>query len=157
MTWKQTVLAAASLLALSVTARAALEYRTGNGDTLGGAVMMMLNGAGVPVAVSSTSGLPAGTGTYLNGGIALSSSPAQVFAASARIRVKLINYSGIGAAGNAVVMWCRWNATPAPGGAGSFALPPNGGGIDDQGAGVNQNALNCLAESGTPTLYAEQY
>jgi hypothetical protein len=40
---------------------------------------------------------------------------------------------------------------------GSFLLPAGNGGIDDQGAGVNQSAVNCIAASGTPNLYAEQY
>jgi hypothetical protein len=102
-------------------------------------------------------------GTYANGGVALSTTTAQIFAANAaRVRIKLLNNSGIGTAGGvAIVIWCRWGtvagAPAVPGGVGSFALQPNGGGIDDQGPGINQSALNCLAESGTPTLYAEQY
>jgi hypothetical protein len=102
-------------------------------------------------------------GTYANGAVAMSTAAAQVFPANAaRVRIKLLNNSGIGTAGGtAIVIWCRWGtvgAAPAvPGGVGSFALQPNGGGIDDQGPGINQSALNCASESGTPTLYAEQY
>jgi hypothetical protein len=114
--------------------------------------------------VSPTNPLPLNnpTGTYLNGGVALSVTATQIFAATPRVRIKLLNNSGIGTTGGtAIVMWCRWGtvgAAPAvAGGAGSFALQPNGGGIDDQGPGVNQSAVNCLSESGTPTLYAEQY
>lgn len=102
-------------------------------------------------------------GTYANGGVTLSTTPLQIFAASTtRIRIVLLNNSGVGTAGGAaIVVWCRWGtvgaAPAAAGGVGSFALQPNGGGRDDNGAGVNQGALNCLAESGTPTIYAEQY
>jgi hypothetical protein len=102
-------------------------------------------------------------GTYANGARALSTSPVDVWAANpARIRALLLNNSGIGISGGSpIVEWCRWGtvagAPAAVGGVGSFALQPNGGGRDDQGAGVNQGPLNCLSESGTPLLYAEQY
>jgi hypothetical protein len=102
-------------------------------------------------------------GTYANGGVALSTSPVQVFAANpARVRLVLINNSGLGTAGGtAIMVWCRWGtvagAPAAAGGVGSFAVQPNGGGRDDNDSGVNQNALNCLSESGAPTIYAEQY
>lgn len=103
-------------------------------------------------------GLLGTPGNYLNGSIAVPTSSTQIFAATARVRVKLLNNSGIGGSGGpAIVIWCRWGAVSTPGGIGSFALQPNGGGIDDQGSGVNQLALNCLSESGTPSLYAEQY
>lgn len=98
-------------------------------------------------------------GTYANGSVALSTAPLQIWAANTtRVRALLLNNSGIGTSGGTpIVIWCRWGAAPAAGGVGSFALQPNGGGRDDQGAGVNQGALNCLSESGTPSLYAEQY
>lgn len=111
-------------------------------------------------AVSSSNPMPiaASPGTYLNGSVALSTASVQVFAAAPRVRAKVINNSGVGTTGGAaIVEWCRWGAAAAAGGIGSFALQPNGGGIDDQGPGVNQSALNCLAESGTPAIYAEQY
>lgn len=102
-------------------------------------------------------------GTYANGSVALSTAPLDIWAAnSARVRALLLNNSGIGTSGGApIVEWCRWGtvaASPAAvAGVGSFALQPGGGGRDDTGAGVNQGPLNCLAESGTPSLYAEQY
>lgn len=102
-------------------------------------------------------------GTYANGGVTLSTSPLQIFAASTtRIRIVLLNNSGVGTAGGAaIVVWCRWGtvagAPASVNAVGSFPVQPNGGGRDDNGAGVNQGALNCLAESGTPTIYAEQY
>lgn len=102
-------------------------------------------------------------GNYANGSVTLSTSPLQIWDVNgARIRALLLNNSGVGTAGGAaIVVWCRWGtvgaAPAAAGGVGSFALQPNGGGRDDNGAGVNQSALNCLAESGTPTIYAEQY
>lgn len=157
MTWKQTFLAAILVLAVILPVRAALEYRTSNGDTLGGTVLMILNAAGVPVPVSSSQGIPQGSGTYLNGSAALTTASSQIFAATSRMRIKLVNISGIGAAGTAVVIWCRWGSAAVAGGTGSFALASNGGGIDDQGQGVNQSSLNCIAESGTPKIYAEQY
>jgi hypothetical protein len=97
-------------------------------------------------------------GLYANGSQALPASATQVFTAPAagftRVRIKLINYD------NTIAIWCRWGtvggAPAAVAGIGSFLLPA-GGGIDDQGAGVNQSALNCIAASGTPNLYAEQY
>jgi hypothetical protein len=135
-----------------------------------GAANIPPNGPGHLYADSNgnlcTSAAPTGapiTGTYANGSVALSITTAQIFPANpARVRTKLLNNSGIGTAGGTpIVIWCRWGtigAAPATaGGIGSFALQPNGGGIDDQGPGINQSALNCLSESGTPTLYAEQY
>jgi hypothetical protein len=119
-----------------------------------------LPGTGFPVVPGTGT-----VGTYANGGVALSTSAVQIFnapSASPRYRIKMINSSGISTAGGPpIVEWCRWglvgSAPAAAGGVGSFALQPGGGGIDDQGAGVNQNAVNCIAESGTPVIYAEQY
>lgn len=102
-------------------------------------------------------------GTYANGSVALSTSPLDIWPANAaRVRALLLNNSGVGTSGGApVTCWCRWGtvaaAPAAVAGVGSFALQPGGGGRDDTGAGVNPGPLNCLAESGTPSLYAEQY
>jgi hypothetical protein len=155
---------ALSLLAVPVVAFGAVEYLTP--DTRATLVTMSLNAAGFAVPVSPTAPLPTTTpgGTYANASTALPATPTQIFAAAGatpRSRVKLINSSGIGTAGGAaIVEWCRWGtvgaAPAAAGGVGSFALQP-GGGIDDQGPGINQSAVNCIAESGTPLLYAEQY
>lgn len=94
-------------------------------------------------------------GTYTDGSVQLSTTVAtQVFPAASsaiRVRIKLVNQDGVNE------IWCRWNGTPAVGGSGSFKLGANGGGIDDNGAGVNQSAVSCIAASGTPNLYAEQY
>lgn len=96
--------------------------------------------------------------------MALTTSPLQIFAANPnRLRLKLINYSGTGATPTAsVYIWCRLGtvaaAPAAVNGTGSFVLAPGGGGIDDVGAGyVDVSAVNCLAESGTPILFARQY
>jgi hypothetical protein len=95
-------------------------------------------------------------GSYVNGSQALPAVATLVFdVGSQRIRIKLINLDPT------IAIWCRWGtvgaAPAAVSGVGSFLLPAGGGGIDDQGAGVNQSAVNCIAASGTPNLYAEQY
>ena len=104
-------------------------------------------------------------GTYANASATLSTSAANVVAAvpggAARLRIRLMNVDyATPSGGLGIVIWCRW-ATVAAGaaavrGVGSFPVYP-GGGIDDQGFGVNQGGLNCLAESGTPILYVETY
>jgi hypothetical protein len=111
--------------------------------------------AGLPVT-----GVP--KGTYADGSRALSSTASDVFAANAaRVRIRLLDTDYTTALGGAgIAIWCRWGtaaaAAAAPHGVGSFPLFP-GGGVDDQGSGVNQSAVNCVAESGAPLLFAEQY
>jgi hypothetical protein len=98
-----------------------------------------------------------------DGSATLNTSPLDIFPAnSSRVRLKLINGSGIGSSPTpATIIWCRFGtvagAPTAVNGIGSFALPAGGGGIDDQGPGVDQAAVNCMAESGTPILFARQY
>jgi hypothetical protein len=124
------------------------------------------DGQAVPVINVDSNGNPisggGSHGTYANGSVALSTTPTDVFAAApTRVRIKLINtdYS-TASGGNGIVMWGRWGtvalAPAAPHGVGSFLILP-GSGIDDQGSGVNTGALNVVAESGAPVLYAEQY
>lgn len=118
-----------------------------------------VNGA----AVSAANPLPtaAAVGTYANGSATLSTTATDIFAARSRVRLKLINTDYITASGGSgIVTWCRYGtaalAPALPHGVGSFPLFP-GGGIDDESAGVSQLAVNCVAESGAPVLYAEQY
>lgn len=101
-------------------------------------------------------------GSYADGSKALSTAASDVFVANtARVRIVLINTDFTTAGGGlGIVMWCRWGTAallPASShGVGSFPLYP-GGGRDDNGSGVNLGAVNCMAESGTPVLYASQY
>jgi hypothetical protein len=125
------------------------------------AVLLLPAGAWAQGSISGNSGAATATappGSYSNGSQALPASATQVFAAPGgppRVRIKLLNLDPT------IAIWCRWGtvagAPAAVSGVGSFLLPAGGGGIDDQGAGVNQSALNCIAASGTPNLYAEQY
>jgi hypothetical protein len=111
--------------------------------------------AGVPIGGASS-------GTYADGSRALAITASDVFAANAaRVRLRLLNTDYVTkSGGGGAVMWCRWGTAAAnaavPHGIGSFPLFP-GGGTDDQGSGVNSGAVNCIAESGTPILFAEQY
>lgn len=101
-------------------------------------------------------------GTYQDASVAVTTAGADIFAANpTRVRIKLINTDFITpSGGTGIVMWARWGtkaAAPAqPHGIGSFPIFP-GGGIDDQGPGLNTGAINIVAESGSPILLAEQY
>lgn len=148
---------------IALPALAYVEYAGPGGKTVAASLAMWWNGSAA-VETSPTNGLPvaAMAGSYVDGSTALSTSPQQIFAANAaRVRIKLVNTEfGTATGGSGIYAWCRWGtvgASPAAAhGVGSFLVAP-GGGIDDQGPGVNRSAVNCLAESGAPILYAEQY
>lgn len=131
-----------------------------------GAAVALALAAALQTAAAAEGGATrfAPLGTYASGSVALSSTPATVFpaATTARVRLVLKNTDYVTAAGTAagIVAWCRYGtaatAPAAPHGLGSWPLFA-GGGIDDSGPGVNQGAVNCMAESGAPLLYAGQY
>ena len=155
-------LALAFLGIFAVASAFAAQYsRSGTSDSFGAVLERRSGTSGtvaVPVDENSPVPVAMSPGTFLNASMALSTTSQQVIAATARVRVKVVNTSGVGnAGGTAIVEWCRWGSAAVSGGVGSFPIQPNGGGIDDQGPGVNQTALNCLSESGTPSIYVEQY
>lgn len=117
-------------------------------------------GAG-PAAASYVPSATEGGSTDASGSQALSTTAANVWAAnSSRLGWRLQNTDFITeSGGTGYTAWCRWGtagAAPASAhGVGSFMLAA-GQDMSDSGVGVSRAALNCVAETGTPILYAEQ-
>lgn len=104
------------------------------------------------------------TGLRVDRSVTITTTATNVFAAavsgSPRVRMKVLNTDVVTPSGGAgIVIWYRWGtaagAPAAAHGVGSFPLLP-GGGFDDIGT-VSQEAMNCIAESGSPVLFAEEY
>jgi len=117
-----------------------------------------------PVVQDNTAAiaLSVGGGTVsASGSATLSTSAADVWVSnSSRLAWRLQNTDFITDLGGAgYTIWCRWGtaagAPAAPHGVGSFMLVA-GQDLSDSGAGVSRAALNCVAENGTPIVYAEQ-
>lgn len=96
-------------------------------------------------------------GGYQNFSVPLSTSALNVLqnaSAGNRRRLFLANYDA------AINMWCRFGdavaAPAAANGLGSFELLAAGGSRNEQVV-VYQGPVNCIAASGTPKIYIEEY
>lgn len=156
-------LATASAQATAAASLATIASNTGSGATAAKQDTGNTSLASILSALAGTLVTTALRGSYADFSIAVTTAGVDICAANAgRVRFKALNQDAItpGGAGTGAVIWGRWGtkaANPATvNGVGSFMISP-GGGIDDQGPGVNTSAFNAISESGSPVLYVETY